>query len=84
MNATRTLPTMTLLADGRVLLAGGSSLDTAEIYNPDLNVWTTATSMGARRRGSAAARLDDGRVLVVSGFANPPGAAVNSTETFTP
>lgn len=84
MSATRLLPTMTLLADGRVLLAGGSNLDSAEIYNPDLNVWTTATSMGARRNRSAAALLDDGRVLVVSGYANPPGAEVNSTETFTP
>lgn len=82
MSATRALPTMTLLADGRVLLAGGSNLNTAEIYNPDVNAWTAATPMAMQRRAAAAALLDDGRVLTVSGF---DGAGeVNSTEVFTP
>lgn len=66
--AARSLPTMTALADGRVLLAGGSSLATAEIYNPDVNVWTTATSMATARRAGAAALLNDGNVLVIGGF----------------
>ena len=81
-NSSRTLPTMTLLADGRVLLAGGSGLNTAEIYNPDLNVWTSAASMAHVRRAAVANRLDNGHVLVVSGF---DGAGeVNSTERYTP
>ena len=82
MGATRSLPTMTLLVDGRVLLAGGSNLNTAEIYNPDHNVWTTAASMTSMRRSAAAALLDDGRVLLVSGFAGV--AEVNATEVFAP
>jgi hypothetical protein len=82
MSATRSLPTMTLLTDGRVLLAGGSSLSTAEIYNPDHNVWTTAASMPSVRRSAVAALLDDGRVLAVSGFEN--AGEVNATELFAP
>lgn len=82
LSSTRSLPTMTLLADGRVLLAGGSSLNSAEIYNPDVNVWTTASPMANVRRAAVAQLLGDGRVLVVSGF---DGAGeVNSTERYTP
>lgn len=82
MSATRLLPTLTLLADGRVLLGGGHNLNTTEIYNPDHNVWTTAASMGTPRNRSAAALLDDGHVLMVSG-ANS-GGEVNSTERYAP
>lgn len=82
LSATRLLPTLTLLADGRVLLAGGSTLNTAEIYNPDHNVWTTAAPMGTARNRAAAALLGDGRVLVVSG-ANS-GGEVNTTERYAP
>ena len=66
--ASRSLPTMTVLADGRVLLAGGSNLATAEIYNPDANVWTTAAAVATVRRSAAATLLSDGSVLVVGGF----------------
>jgi N-acetylneuraminic acid mutarotase len=82
MSATRSLPTMTLLTDGRVLLAGGSSLNTAEIYNPDHNTWTTAAPMPSVRRSAVSALLDDGRVLAVSGFEN--AGEVNATEVFAP
>ncbi len=82
MSAARTLPTMTLLADGRVLVAGGSNLDTAEIYNPDVNRWTTATPMAAVRRAAVAALLGDGSVLVVGGFSG--AGEVNGTERYTP
>lgn len=82
LNSTRSLPTMTVLADGRVLLAGGSNLNSAEIYNPDVNVWTTAASMANVRWGAVAQLLGDGRVLVVSGFDGV--GEVNATERYTP
>lgn len=82
MSAARTLPTMTLLADGRVLVAGGSNLDTAEIYNPDVNRWTAAAPMAAVRRAAVAALLGDGRVLVVGGFDS--GGEVDGSERYTP
>lgn len=81
-HASRTLPTMTRLADGRVLLAGGSNLDTVEIYNPDVNVWTTATSMPLVRRAGAAALLDDGNVLVIGGFNG--GGEIDTVDIYRP
>lgn len=78
----RGLSTMTLLADGRLLLAGGSNLNTAEIYNPDVNVWTTAAPMAAARRAAVAALLGDGSVLMVSG--DSAGGDVNGSERYVP
>ncbi|MDR6888160.1 MULTISPECIES: putative Ig domain-containing protein [Variovorax] len=85
-SATRSLPTMTTLADGRVLLAGGVGgggvrLTTADIYNPDSNVWTTAAPMATGRSGASAVLLNDGSVLEVGGF---NGTSLDSTERYTP
>lgn len=82
MSGARGLSTMTVLADGRVLLAGGSNLNTAEIYNPDVNVWTAATPMLSVRRAAVAALLGDGSVLMVSGNSN--AGEVNATERYVP
>lgn len=69
--------TATLLADGRVLVVGGTVLDTAtghsrflssvEIYDPAANAWSTAAAMPAAREYHAAVLLPDGKVLVVGG-----------------
>lgn len=87
-SSTRSLPTMTTLADGRVLLAGGTGsggvrLTTAEIYNPDFDVWTPASSMSTGRSAASAVLLSDGSVLVVGGFSNPAGE-VDAVERFLP
>jgi len=83
---TRSLPTMTTLADGRVLLAGGTGgggvrLTTAEIYNPDANVWTTAAPMFTGRSAASAVLLNDGSVLEVGGFNSD---SLDSSERYTP
>jgi len=81
-SAPRSLPTMTVLADGRVLVAGGIGLATAEIYNPDVDTWTAAASMSTIRTRATAVLLDDGSVLAISGDSGSGDLA--SVERFTP
>ena len=61
----------TRLADGRVLVAGGSNgsafVASAEIYDPATGTWTATGSMATPRYGHTATRLADGRVLVAGG-----------------
>ena len=79
----RPLPTITLLADGRVLVAGGVGLGTAEIYNPDVNVWTAAAPMSTARSRATAVLLDDRSVLVISGD-SAGGNELASVERYVP
>lgn len=66
--------TMTLLADGRVLLAGGEDGDTpvatAEIYDPGRGVWEPTGAMLRPTSEATATLLDDGTVLVAGGIAS--------------
>jgi N-acetylneuraminic acid mutarotase len=63
------------LLDGNVLVAGGrtkneidqSITNSAELYNPDKNTWTSLPSMNIARANFTAALLPDGRVLVIGG-----------------
>ena len=61
----------TTLADGRVLITGGSngiqSLKSAEIYDPQTKSFTATGSMADGRIGHSATLLQDGRVLVAGG-----------------
>jgi len=87
MDSTRSLPTLTTLADGRVLLAGGAGgggvrLTTALIYNPDFNVWTTAAAMSTGRSAASAVLLNDGSVLAVGGFST--SGEVDAVERYSP
>lgn len=71
MLASRVLHTTTLLADGRVLVAGGANsnvLSSAEIYNPATGQWTPTGSMAESRFGATATLLPNGRVLVSGGY----------------
>ena len=69
-----------LLADGRVLVAGagdggyGASSE-AEIYDPSTDSWTTAPNMSTEHGWHDATSLQDGRVLVVGGYPGAPGTA---------
>ena len=82
MHTRRALHVAQLLADGRVLVAGGRTCDqppptacnftfrtdTAEIYDPATGTWTPAGRMKEARHTSAAVRLADGTVVVPAGF----------------
>lgn len=85
--------TATLLADGRVLVAGGLGLDgdqlvplqTAELYDPAAGAFLGASKLAEARSNHAAARLPDGSVLVVGGAGGRTGDSVlPSAEIFEP
>src|ERR1041385_1141343 len=67
----RSVHTATLLPDGRVLVAGGSSIGvvtaSAELYDPATETWTTTGSMSVARAGHRAVLLNSGQVMVVGG-----------------
>ena len=71
MSVPRRLHTGTQLADGRMLVAGGetrqSAHASAEIYDPEMDAWAPAGEMATPRSGHASTLLADGRVLVVGG-----------------
>ncbi|XXF75322.1 kelch repeat-containing protein [Myxococcaceae bacterium GXIMD 01537] len=87
MSTSRGLPTLTVLPSGRVLVAGGSNLATAELYDAATNTFTPTGSMASARRAHVAALLRNGRVLVVSGSATAipevPGAELYHPATGT-
>ena len=81
--------TMTLLADGKVLIAGGNhfnsvgaldlTIATTELRDPTTGTWTPGPAMNVARIGHTATRLGDGRVLVVGGFGNDSEATGSAT-----
>jgi N-acetylneuraminic acid mutarotase len=68
--------TATLLPDGKVLVAGGvnyvggvfTTLDSAELYDPAENTWTTTDSLKNSRSEHIAVLLPNGLVLVAGGW----------------
>jgi hypothetical protein len=78
MSTGRELQSATLLANGKVLVAGGSDAvgasASAEIYDPLAATWTLTGSMSAARESPSATLLPNGSVLVVGG--GPAGAEI--------
>lgn len=65
-------PGTSLLADGRLLVAGGDSLytDKLSIYNPTASAWQAAALMTQPRWYNSSVTLADGRVLTLGGNTN--------------
>lgn len=77
MPTPRAFHTAALLADGRVLVAGGIAsttadqghvLASAELYDPSANNWIAAAPMPSARWSQSATLLSDHRVLVIGGM----------------
>jgi len=84
MSTPRTGHAAVLLANGKVLVAGGAGSDeqglaSAEIYDPATNKWTPTGSMLTPRVARTAVVLKDGRVLVTGG-----GEGWNLAEIYDP
>ncbi len=84
LNFARTGHTATLLADGRLLVAGGidgkSSVAQAEIYDPATSLFDATGSLTQSRTRHSATAISGGRVLIIGGIHD--GLAVDSTEVF--
>lgn len=82
---------LTLLADGRYLLTGGSTADqviqqVAAVYNPTTNTAAPTGAMGKLRTTHTAILLNDGRVLIFGGLTYASGSqdVADSAEVYTP
>lgn len=83
----RVLHSMTLLPNGKVLVAGGQDGNNlvysgAEIYDPASNSWSAAASMSTPRSGHTATLLQSGLVLVAGG--TDGSATLTSSELYDP
>jgi len=87
LSTARTGHTATLLADGRVLIAAGSTgtaqSATAELYDPATGTFRSTGALLAARSVHTATLLDDGEVLVVGGY-GASGLELASCELYDP
>ena len=97
MSTPRGAPMAALLADGRVLIAGGSgpsdplslgspaeggdALASAELFDPRTGSFRPTGTMATARRGSVMLRLPSGKVLIAGGLGK---GALASAELFDP
>jgi N-acetylneuraminic acid mutarotase len=95
MTRARTGASAALLGSGRVLVAGGesveqgvrNSLDSAELFDASTSTWLPAGTMSCPRSGLGAVTLSDGSVLEVAGdgaFPGQPPVAQSCVERYFP
>lgn len=79
----------TILANGKILVAGGTNngvaLTSAELYNPTAATWASTGSMHVARTLAQAVLLSNGSVLVMGGCVNDClSATTSSAELYNP
>ena len=74
---------LAILADGRVLINGGSSNGATTLYNPTTNTWTIGPLMKIPRAYQGTTLLSDGRVFTLGGSWHD-SAGNKDGEIFTP
>lgn len=92
MGTARLLHTATLLPSGKVLVASGApgispaaALNSAELYDPTTNIWTSAATLATARAKATATLLPSGKVLVASGQDSGGGGnQLTSAELYDP
>jgi len=89
MNERRSLSQAVTLANGLVLVFGGSRdgvpLASAELFDPQSGTWTKTAPMTVARTDFAAVRLADGQVMAIGGGTGKSAASVTATvEIFNP
>ncbi|HEV2377972.1 MAG TPA: kelch repeat-containing protein, partial [Streptosporangiaceae bacterium] len=89
MNAPREHFTATVLANGKVLVAGGQSatdipLSSAELYNPATRTFSLTGSLNSPRSYSTATLLHNGEVLVAGGDQSVTNPPLSSAELYDP
>ena len=83
--------TATLLANGKVLIAGGANQDptgtglaSAELYDPSTGTFTQTGSMAVGRFLHTATQLQNGKVLIVGGALTSTSDPVATAEVYDP
>ena len=88
MTVARKWHTATRLANGKVLVTGGSdgtvALASAELFDPATGSFTATGSMGVPRAFHSATLLADGTVLVVGGGSDFESGTLGSAERYDP
>src|SRR5438128_2132930 len=74
----------TALADGKILIVGGDATGSAELYDPDTQIFSLVSgNLGIARNLHSAVLLSNGQVLIVGGV-NAQKAILNSAEIYDP
>jgi hypothetical protein len=92
MTAPRFQHTVTVLANGQVLVAGGTDrtsggfdpVASAELYDPATGTFRATGAMSAARMDQTATLLPNGQVLIVGGNNPPRGETLTSAELYDP